>query len=228
MIEERYVSFDEFKPIKGFENYLISKNGEVYSLKTRKFLKFHDRKGYLGFAISVNNKRKDLALHRMLAETFIPNPNNLPQVNHKDGNKQNNDLLNLEWCTCSYNVQHAYDNGLAHGHHLEYTPELREKLGKGMRGKHHSESTKSILRQKMLGRYVSEDTKIKRSKTCKSKGVEFWSQHFKSIPRSTKHILDTVTNKEYNSITIACSELSFPRATMQRWLKKERRFKYVD
>ena len=228
MIEEAYVSFEDFVPMKGYEEYLIDRNGKVYSPKTKTFLKMRDRRGYLSFAVCISNKRKDLALHRVLAETFIPNPNNYPQINHKDGDKHNNSLSNLEWCTGSQNIQHAYDTGLAHGHYLEYTPELRYKLGSGRRGKPHTEEEKEHLRQKMIGRYVSEETRNKHSVTNKSKGVEYWSKYFKSIPRSTKHILDTETNKKYNSITIACNELSFPRATMQRWLKKERRFKYVD
>lgn len=141
-ITEDYVSFEGFVPIKGYEEYLVNKEGKVYSSKTKKFLGIRDRNGYLAFTVCVNNKRKDIALHRALAITFIPNPENLPFINHKDGNKHNNALDNLEWCTGSQNVQHAYNTGLAHGHHLEYTPELRYKLGKGWRGKKRSEEDK--------------------------------------------------------------------------------------
>lgn len=68
--------------------------------------------GYCRVTLSVNRKRKQVYLHRLLAEHFLPNPDNLPQVNHKDGNKLNNDLDNLEWCTVQENTIHAYRHGL--------------------------------------------------------------------------------------------------------------------
>ena len=58
-----------------------------------------------------NKKVKTYRVHRLVAETFIPNPNKLPQVNHKDGNKQNNCVYNLEWITNYDNIQHAVKNG---------------------------------------------------------------------------------------------------------------------
>ena len=48
-----------------------------------------------------------MSIHRLLAEAFIPNPNNYPQINHKDENKKNNSLNNLEWCTCKYNINYG-------------------------------------------------------------------------------------------------------------------------
>ncbi len=60
----------------------------------------------------VNHNRKYYLVHRLVAETFIPNPNKFKDVNHKDGNKLNNNVNNLEWCTRSYNLIHAYNNGL--------------------------------------------------------------------------------------------------------------------
>lgn len=59
-----------------------------------------------------NNQRKVFMIHRLVAETFIPNPEGKPQVNHKDGNRYNNGVSNLEWCTCSENSLHAYKTGL--------------------------------------------------------------------------------------------------------------------
>lgn len=113
------------KPIKGFEGlYEISDKGEVitlertlptptakYTLKERKSFGYKDKKGYLNFDFR-RKGGKTVKVHRLVAETFIPNPNNLPQINHKDGNKQNNCVKNLEWCDNSYNQIHAHKTGL--------------------------------------------------------------------------------------------------------------------
>lgn len=62
--------------------------------------------------IQVDGKQKHLYIHRLVAKAFIPNPHNKPQINHKDGDPSNNHVSNIEWCTPSENMQHAYKNGL--------------------------------------------------------------------------------------------------------------------
>lgn len=94
-----------WKPIKGFDGYYISSFGRVYSEKQKKrFLKPHKTGGgYMMVGLYTNNKAYPKLVHRLVAETFIPNPKNYPQVNHKDENKTNNSADNLEWCTSKYN-----------------------------------------------------------------------------------------------------------------------------
>ena len=94
-----------WKPIKGFDDYYISSFGRVYSEKQKKrFLKPHKTGGgYMMVGLYTNNKAYPKLVHRLVAETFIPNPKNYPQVNHKDENKTNNSADNLEWCTSKYN-----------------------------------------------------------------------------------------------------------------------------
>lgn len=68
--------------------------------------------GYICVSLIKNGKTKFTGLHRLVANAFIPNPENKPQVNHKDGNKHNNSIDNLEWATIVENIQHAFDTGL--------------------------------------------------------------------------------------------------------------------
>ena len=96
-------------------DYYITDNGNVYSGKTNKYLKtVLDKDGYVKVRmISTDNKRHRYSVHRLIMENFSPIDNMAEmQVNHIDGNKQNNNIKNLEWVSCSENIQHAYDTGL--------------------------------------------------------------------------------------------------------------------
>jgi len=107
---------NEIKPIVGYEGmYYISSNGDVISkvCSKERVLKQHMMtSGYKMVNLKKDKKQKNLSIHRLLAMHFLPNDNNYEQVNHKDGNKLNNDLSNLEWCTRSHNIKHMYDTGL--------------------------------------------------------------------------------------------------------------------
>ena len=104
----------EFVPIKGYEHeYKINSHGKILSLLTDQYVTTSvDSKGYLIVRLYKDGHYKVKRVHILTAETFIPNPQNLPVVNHIDGNKQNPDVTNLEWTTFSENTLHAHRTGL--------------------------------------------------------------------------------------------------------------------
>ena len=141
---------EEWKPIKGYEGlYEVSNLGRVKSLNRKilcsnglikeikeKILTPKDNgKGYLNVHLSKNGNHKHLYIHRLVAEAFIPNPNNLPQVNHKDENKSNNCVDNLEWCTAKYNMNYGTHN---------------ERVSKNNKGKKMSEETLNKIIKKIM------------------------------------------------------------------------------
>lgn len=98
------------KDINGFEGrYAITRDGRVWSYYSRKYLKGSvNTRGYLSVSISDRNgKFMTKRVHRLVAEAFIPNPDHLPEVNHKDENKLNNRVENLEWCDRTYNMNYG-------------------------------------------------------------------------------------------------------------------------
>ena len=98
-------------------HYSISSEGRVRNDETNKMKSMDATSdGYHKVDLYSNGKRTSVRVHRLVAEAFIPNPNELPQINHIDGNKENNNVKNLEWVNNSQNMIHAYRNGLATPH----------------------------------------------------------------------------------------------------------------
>lgn len=127
---------EQWKTIEGFEDYEISTFGRVKSHKYMRdsILKprvTHD--GYVWYSLSKHGKGHTKRANRLVAEAFIPNPENKKTVNHIDGDKTNNHVDNLEWATLNEQMQHAYKNGLKkpvrgylQGNHVFSEEEVRE------------------------------------------------------------------------------------------------------
>lgn len=90
--------------IKGFEDYQITDDGRVWSKKSNKWMKTRlNKDGYPRISFHKGDKVLTLMIHQLVAKHFVPNPDNLPIINHKDENPMNNNADNLEWCTVAYN-----------------------------------------------------------------------------------------------------------------------------
>ena len=149
-----------WKEAYGFNNYLCNENGEIYSLLRNKILKGRSLKGYKRVALMKEGKTIDVLVHRLIAQTFLPNPENKPYINHIDGDKTNNSVSNLEWCTQKENVQHAIETGLKddRGTHSSRASCNEEKL-KEIRsliseGKRNEEIAKIVGVSKDVVRYI--------------------------------------------------------------------------
>ena len=102
--------------INGYDDYFVFETGQILSFKNKNKASFLtpviNKSGYCYVTLTHNGKSKSKALHRIVAENLIDNPQNKPQVNHLDGDKENNHVSNLYWCTASENTRHAINTGL--------------------------------------------------------------------------------------------------------------------
>ena len=99
------INLEGFKEIPGYEGrFLAHPDGRIFNTKTKNVLQGSlGKDGYRRIKLSVEGRVETWLVHRLIAATFIPNPDELPFVNHKDEDKDNNCADNLEWCTCKYN-----------------------------------------------------------------------------------------------------------------------------
>ena len=101
------------KIISGYPNYSIDEFGNVFNKDGKRLKPQKNHKGYFRvYLYDSNHIRKCFLIHRLVAQAFIPNPNDLPGVNHKDTDKKNNAVSNLEWCSGSENIKHAIKKGV--------------------------------------------------------------------------------------------------------------------
>ena len=168
-----------WKDIEGYEGrYQISNRGNVKSLNynhngKEKILKpiINNKHGYAYVGLHLEGKTKNYYIHRLVAIAFIPNPDNLPEVNHRDENKENNTVENLEWCDRAYNCNYGTHN---------------KRISDTKKGKKLSEETRKKISDSNKGRRFTEETRKKISDSNKNH------------PKTSKAVIaiDKVTNEK--------------------------------
>lgn len=148
--KEEWINVSKIKGFELFPNYLVSNYGNVKNIRFNRIMKgCIDNYGYKQVCIkNDSNQVKYAKIHRLVALAFIPNPNNFPQINHRDENKANNCVENLEWCTAKYNSNYGTRN-------IRITKsqigQKRESVSGGKNGR-----AKCVLQFTIDGQFVKE------------------------------------------------------------------------
>ena len=155
-------------------NYLVSEDGRLYNKCRKSLTRGKNHKGYRRTSVVINGERKALLVHRIVAMTYLSNPNNLPEVNHIDGNKANNHVSNLEWVSRHENQRHAFSTGLNSNKGVKngkaiITPEIAVDL--------YNQMLKGVGLKEL-----SDDTGYTISILSKIKAKVTWSEYLEDLP----------------------------------------------
>ena len=168
---------EQWKPIQEFNGeYEVSNLGRVRSMKRyygvvgRIMPQTIQRTGYYAVTFHMNNKAYCRKVHRLVIEAFTPNPDNLPCINHIDGNKLNNHVSNLEWCTYQANMQHAVRTGLTHPH--RWTDDERKQISERNKGQRVSDEQRAKLSAALKGRSRPGVSARQKGKAPSRKAIE--------------------------------------------------------
>lgn len=208
--------------IDGMEtSYYITKDGKLYNKKTDTWYKGKiSESGYLDYILTVDKKQYAKRAHRLVADAFLNNPNNLPIVNHLDGNKLNNTVENLEWCTYSENTQHAIDNNLiSPGKNIEFFKgDLEGEIWKPIfdsdryrisnLGRVLNTETQRILKGKQSGGYIRYELTFKNKvkKTFLGHRLVYYAFHPEFDIFDTKRIINHIDGNKQNNCLINLEE----------------------
>lgn len=183
--------------ISGYEGlYSITDNGMVYSYKSSKFLKPHpNHRGYFMVDLYKNGEARKVVVHRLVAQAFIPNPENKPEIDHVDTDRQNNKVSNLIWCTRKENcnnpltLKHSGEARKGEKHYLygkKLSEETKLKMSNARKGRIVSHETRQKIGNANRGRVLSTDARLKMSLAHKGKRMGVCHSQSKRIKQYDK------------------------------------------
>lgn len=161
---EGYYAVSDTGEVKSLQRTITTKSNQTYTIPERILKATPVARGYLQVMFCKDNVKKAFYVHRLVAEAFIENPNNEETVNHKDGNKLNNNANNLEWVSYSENNQHAYDTNLHKKGEGHYKAKLTEEDVKQIRKEYPSVNNYNKLAQEYgVSRATIRDIVLKKT-----------------------------------------------------------------
>ena len=176
--------------------YSINEKGSVFSHISGKILKQHaNHRGYLSVDLYKDGKMKKVVIHRLVALTYIPNPNNLPEIDHIDTDKQNNNVGNLRWCTRKENcnnplsLKHLGDSRRGEKNYLygkSLSKETKAKMSASRIGHTTSPETRRKIGDANRGRVMSDEQKLQLSKSRKGKCIGVNNPNAKRVSQYDK------------------------------------------
>ena len=216
-----------FKYIPQYENlYSIDRSGNVFSHISGKILKPHPNlRGYLMVDLYKDGKVKKCVIHRLVAITYIPNPNNLPEIDHIDTNRQNNNADNLRWCTRQENcnnvltLKHAGNSRKGEKHYL-YGKTISEETKTKMSAAHLGHTVSEVTRRKIsnanTGHIMSQEQKRQLSESHKGKKMGKDNPNAKEVTQCNKQ---GVIMKVWPCISEASRELGISVSSISNSIK---------
>lgn len=216
-----------FKYIPNYEGlYSIDENGNIFSHISGKILKQHaNHRGYFMVSLYKDGKVKNHVIHRLVALTYIPNPNNLPEIDHIDTNRQNNNINNLRWCTRKENcnnplsLKHAGDSRKGERHYLygkSLSEEIKAKMSISKIGHPTSKETRIKIGNANRGRIMSEEQKRRLSESHKGKCVGKENKNAKEVCQYDKY---GNFIKLWGCISDATRELGISKSSISNCIK---------
>lgn len=111
MVEERFITYNDIEYIVSSDGHIYSTHNSACSVYHQEISQRENQDGYMVITTGPTGRRRAVSVHKLVALAFVPNPKNLPEINHKDFDRKNNDASNLEWCTHDDNIQYSVDAG---------------------------------------------------------------------------------------------------------------------